>query len=377
MKSVLLPVAFLFFISVNAQKDLARITGYSFHEFDDAPQQIAPKRNEFIKGHKISSQTRVRIVGKFTSKEITLYNEKGYVLNRKYTSSDGWDNQEIYTYNDQNYVTSKQLNNSKGEVLRTTNYEYNSNNKLTKIVETTSKKTETWMFEYDANGNRISESGLDRKGKFYLRKKKYDLNTNKILVSELYSKDTTDAIKRLEYSYYEDGNKKSIHYFEKNKLIYTWNFDCAPEGELVDLKKTDSTLVCIKKETDAEGNEIVWRHEFNSTGIPVKIKSVYSTTGKLKEEISYRADGTIYNQKTFFPDGGFVDLYFDKEGKESWSIESFYNTQGQMIKFSSIYSKKYFKHIWYSYNEQGLISLQTEVSKKRTIVEEYTYTFFE
>lgn len=377
MKHLIFSLFLFVSISVIAQKDLARITDHDFHEHDETKVYVGPKRNEFIRDHNISSKTTVRHVGKFTSTETIHYTINGYALKREYENSSGYISTETFSYDASDRLLSKQTVNSRGEIVNQVEYAYNSAGKTTLIAEKYANVNSIWVYDYDQNGNRVYESGTDRKGKAFIRKKIFDLTSNKILVSELYEKDSLIATKRLEYSYYSDGSKKSIQYFEKDKLVHTWNFDCAPDGQLVNLKKTDSTLVCIKKEIDAEGNEVVWRHEFNSSGEPVKIKSVYDSKGKMKEELSYRADGSIHTQKIFFEDGGFLDLYYDKKGKPGSSTESFCNTKGQMIKLSTTYSKKYFKHIWYSYNEQGLISLLTEVSKKRTIVEEYTYTFFE
>jgi YD repeat-containing protein len=377
MKCLFFFVSAFLFLSVSAQKDLARITEYDFHEQDELPLYSGPKRNEFIRDHKISSKTTVRHVGKFNSTEIIHYNINGYPLKREYRSTDGYNNTETFSYDASDRLLSKHTVNSKGELASQVDYTYNSEGKTTRISEKYSKVNSVWIFAYDENGNRIYESGTDRKGKSFIRKKIYDPKTNKVLISELYKKDTLNAIKRLEYSYYDDGSKKSIHYFEKDKLVHTWNFDCAPEGKLVDLKKSDSTLICIKKETDADGNEIIWRHEFNSSGVPVKIKSVVDSSGKLRDQITYRADGTIQNQKTFFLEGGYLDLYYDKKGRSNFYTESFCNLKGQIIKFSTGSGQKNYRNTWYSYNTDGLISLETEVSKRRTIVEEYTYTFFE
>lgn len=377
MKHFLLFCSIFFLLSVNAQKDLARITEYDFHEFDELPQQNFPKPNEFIRDHKIASKTTVRHVGKFTSTEIVHYNTNGYALKREYKSTDGYNNTETFSYNASDRLLSKHTVNSKGELVSQVEYTYNPQGKTTRIAEKYGKVNSVWIFEYDENGNRNYESGTDRKGKYYIRKKTFDPKSNKILISELYQKDTLNAIKRLEYAYYEDGSKKSIHYFEEDKLVYTWNFDCAPEGKLVDLKKSDSTLICIKKEIDADGNEVVWRHEFNSSGVPIKIKSVVDSSGKLRDQITYRADGTIQNQKTFFLEGGYLDLYYDKKGRSGYYTESFCNLNGQIIKLSTGSGQKNYRNTWYSYNTDGLISLETEVSNRRTIIQEYTYTFFE
>jgi YD repeat-containing protein len=377
MKQLVLSSFLLFFTSANAQKDLARVTGYDFHEHDDAPQYVGPKRNEFIRDHKISSKTTVSHIGQVTRIETIHYNKNGYALRREYTNSIKYSGTETFSYDAFDRMLSRRTVNSKGELVSQVEYTYNSEGKTTRIAEKYGKVNSVWVFAYDENGNRIYESGTDRKGKSYIRKKIFDPKTNKVLVSELYQKDTLKAIKRLEYSYYEDGSTKSIHYFEKDELMYTWNFDCAPEGQLVDLKKTDSTLVCIKKEKDADGNETVWRHEFNSSGIPIKIKSVYNSQGKLRDQITYREDGTIYNQKTFFQEGGYLDMYYDKDGRSSEFTESFCNLDGQMIKLTNGSGKKIYKTSWFSYDQHGLISVETHLTKKRTIVYEYSYTFFE
>jgi hypothetical protein len=375
MRNLLLLLLLAYSFSGSSQRDIGRVTGYSFYSYDEFATSAKPNEAEEIRSQKISSKTITRYEGKFNSTEIFKYNEKGQKISREYSNSKGWNSLEKYTYNEQGVLIKRERRNSKNELVSSYNYYYNDQNLLIRLIYKNTKKTHTYDYRYDENKNRTSEISYDTKGHFSMTRKEFEPESNRLILHEIYKKDSVIPVKHLVYSYHENGSKKAIHYFQKNKLEYTWTFDCKEEGELVSLKKSDSTFICFKTETDTNGNEIRWLHEFSSVGKPVKIKSVFSADGILLETTHYRADGSLQSIKTHVENGGSVSKSYNEKGDLIYTVESRYNSDQKPVKYTRC-DEKNCSSIWYSYlnNLPVLITIQ---GNKKTTIEEIEYTFFE
>jgi hypothetical protein len=357
----------------HSQHNLGRVTGYSFYDLPETKNSaLAPQEN--IAAQNISTVTTTRKYNGGSSTEIKSYDKTGRTTTREYSNSDGGYSKETYTYHADGKSWESIRVNGKGETTASTIAKYNTDGRLVYQNKTGNRwERSTGYFQYDQNGNQIYTYTTNRKGKFSLRKKVYDPSTNKILVSELYGKDTSQLIKRLEYSYYEDGSKKAIFYYEKDKLVYTWSFDCKPEGELVNVEKTDSSVVCLQEELDENGNAVTWYHEFNSEGVPVKTKSVKGPDGKLIEVVNYQPDGRVWGHAVYFPNGDRIQFYANKKGQLYVDSESRYNEKGQLI-YDCRGTGKWMHRNWYFYDSDKVIR-KVSMWGKNSSEETYSYTY--
>ena len=146
------------------------------------------------------------------------------------------------------------------------------------------------LFKYDDNNRNIEYTGLKSNDKFFYKNTNvYDINGNVIDYRYYYKRpdnmiyhmvyrydDKKNMIEnegydkknrlyeRTTYSYYDDGSKKqTILYDDKGKVDRIWNFDCNPVGTAEHDKLKDTTKVCIKYETDKNGNKIKIKEENN------------------------------------------------------------------------------------------------------------------
>jgi len=96
------------------------------------------------------------------------------------------------------------------------------------------------------------------------------------------------------FSYYDDGSKKqSIEYNPNGKAMHTWNYDCAPIGELAREKQKDTTKVCVRFETDKNGNQVKVKEEFVKNGPMVRRINKYDLRDNLLDMESYDIKGHI------------------------------------------------------------------------------------
>jgi hypothetical protein len=148
-------------------------------------------------------------------------------------------------------------------------YKYDDNNRKTEV--TWLKRKDKFNYKqvntYDEAGNVINYS-------FYMKRPdnimwhyiyKYDAKNNMIENTGYDYKNR--LFDRTIYSYYDDGSKKqTTMYNDKGRVERVWNFDCNPIGKDVADKLKDTTQVCVKYETDKNGNKIKIKEENNVKG---------------------------------------------------------------------------------------------------------------
>lgn len=95
------------------------------------------------------------------------------------------------------------------------------------------------------------------------------------------------------YSYYDDGSRKqSVEYNRKGKVLHTWNYDCSPVGQMAGAKK-DTSKVCIRYETDKNGNRIKITEEFEKRGDVVRRVNKYNLHDRLLDVSDYNKKGKV------------------------------------------------------------------------------------
>lgn len=342
-------LAFLFSFSNYAQMNMGYIIGYEF-------------ANQYDPGFN-SNQTEKELLSEKNIKTRTI----------NVQLRDGKNSTEIEEFDQDGNLILYQRYNHKNELMSKTEYRYNSNQQLIYVSYWYNNKTSHSHKLYDKEGHLTETRGYDSKGNFRGRTDVYGSN-NKLLSTQLFEKDSIHPFKRLDYEYYEDNSIKSIRYFEKTKLKYTWSYECRPEGELMSTKSEDTSLVCIKQEIDSAGNNVTWRQELNKKGELQKVKRVTDKDGNSILTAHYNKDGIKSSETIHFKDGGYLQTYYDKKGNAASWRETVYNQEGSLI-LSSYSGNKWYYYSWNSYTN-GLVSNSTYVSKKNLKVTEYTYTYF-
>ena len=345
---------FTFFIAaacfVNAQNQLGQIAGYEFYERYEYYTNRTDLDSETLKENKI--QTRVSI-DRFKS---------------------GSETKTIEKFDTNGKLISRQYFNKKGVLYSDYTYTYNDKKELVGYHYSYGKKSGSARMKYDEAGRLLETRGYTVKGEYFGRTDAYNTN-GRVTLTELFRKDSLKSYKRIEYDYYEDQSIKSIRYFEGDKLKYTWSYDCKPEGELVGIKVSDTTHVCIKEEFDEAGNRVRWTQEFNKKGEVEKTMTVYASDSLILSSSRFNNEGQLTSKTTFFKNGGHMYQVYDKNGEVTYTVETIYNDDRQVVKRSNE-SKKWYSGHWYSYTGD-LLATATYMSKNLYYVTEYQYEFYQ
>jgi hypothetical protein len=240
--------------------------------------------------------------------EATFTNPKGKILS-----------QYLHTYNASGKVICSIYKKSKGEVK----------NKINRA--------------YDSYGN-ISEEIIYHHGKEKSRiLSMYD--STRLLESYFYKNGSKEFKRKWVYTYYPDKSKKSsVIYDSKGKVLYTWNYECKPEGQLAG-KHKDTTAVCKNEETDKDGNKIITSRKFNEKGKPFKTVIKKNKNGQTIEYATFQGNDKPSTYYKYNDSGSFEEIiYYNLKGKEIYkTIYSYDATNNQTEDVSYKKGKQIFK----------------------------------
>lgn len=345
-------LAALLFLSNDlfSQQNLSRIAGIEFYEPYDYHYQLNQREKEWLKKKGVQERTSLhRDKSGQQTKTLDAYDREGNLL--------------THAYYDKN-----------NELISETNYSYNEQHRLIAYQSRYKKRFHSARFSYNAAGAITEVRGYNSSGAYFGKQQTYHA-TGKVLSTRIFEKDSVQPLKQLDYEYYPDQSLKAIHYSEKGKRVYTWVYDCKPQGEMLGVKTSDTTRICIREEFDADGHRVVWRQEFDKKGEPEKIKLVFDMDSTLLYTASFDAADHLKSETTFFRDGGELTRRYRKKGMLQSSYETVYNPQKQLVKKSSTY-KNWFSSTWYAY-ENELMTMTTYLSGRQLSVTEYRYVFFQ
>lgn len=331
-----------------AQNDLLPIAGSQLLYSDDYYQQKNQPEKETLQKNKVRSRSIVQITGDKRTKTVETYDEFGNILTYDYF-------------------------NKKGENSVSNSFTYDSKQRPVFVKYKYGKKQAWQSFEYDASGLLKRSRGYNTKEEFFGREE-FSREDGKMLAITIWQKDSISPYKRLDYEYHEDGKIKTIRYFFKSDLKYTWSYDCKPEGELQGTKQKDTTTICIKEEHDASGKRIVWKQELNRKGDLIKTKMVYEKDSTLILSESYDMDERLLSQRNYFKDGGELFFSYDKKGNVYYTSETIYNTNKQLVKRSSAHGKQFSNHRYFYSGD--LLTTSIFTNRYQTTVSEYGYTYY-
>ena len=291
------------------------------------------------------------------------------------------------------------------KTIFTIDYVYNANGRLTETVQINAKgQQKKTTYRYNKNDQLLERSTINFKNQYFGSKTEYNAE-GKVISRKIFEKKRENPKRELRYTYYENGDKKTTTYLVSEKIKHIWNFDCKPEGELINVKNKDQSTICILEEYEPNGNRVLWERKFNSKGELTKYKTVYSpdsltllkerynSTNRMvfQEQFTYNeAAGLIRSESKYFPKKGepYVatikhyygkkgskTIYYDKKGKITRTYEYQASETGKPLKIQRGGMGKSNYTILYSYINE-LKQTQVNIHKNRTIVDEFEYFYY-
>jgi hypothetical protein len=282
----------------------------------------------------------------------------------------------VITYDKNGNTSSCQNYNKKGKIGSFYIYEYNSDNLMVSELCKNSKGKEIQKLTvtYDQLKNTIEESYI-KKGELTAKTvSKYD--STRLLESSYYKKGKPDYSKKWVYSYYPDKTRKSsVIYDAKGKVLYTWNYECKPEGELQS-KHKDTTDVCKKIDYDSAGNKTITLRKFDEKGKAYKVVSVYDKNDKMIQYLSYNTKDQLDYSYKYTPGAQNIgESVTYKKGKENYRYLYSYDDNNNLISTFGYHKGEQINHSEYKYNEQNLVVSYLWYTKKDKLFETTTYEY--
>ncbi len=191
---------------------------------------------------KIKSITTIDGDGKIKYTE--FYNDKGDFVKQSSLNKDQTFHidRELF-YNDSLQLIEERTYTTNGDINSTSKYYYNNKNQIIK-KETISNDAidATWVYDYDANGNKISETQTSGIMGNSVTKYKYDANN--LLIQEDKTNNTIGKEERVNYKYSDKKQiteKKTNSYYFNTIITLTYLYDNT--GKLIKLVEKSSNGV--------------------------------------------------------------------------------------------------------------------------------------
>ena len=198
-----------------------------------------------------------------------------------------------------------------------------------------------FTFKYDKNGEETDERMFWRKPEHMTWHNTYKYDSSRNMIESISSiKNDKKIISKYTYSYYPDGSKKqTIGYDGKGSITHLWNYECNPEGTINTRKLKDTSKVCVRYETDKDGNKIKIREEMVHEGRIVRKIIKYNKAGYTLETAGYNKKGIALYRNIFSYNGEgrlSESVYYKPKSNEiNHKYHYQYDKNGNCIKFVS------------------------------------------
>lgn len=250
---------------------------------------------------------------------------------------------------------------------------YYSDTLLTKIVNESFKSSLTTEFKYNDKNliSKISHYNKEKK----IREEEFSYNElgKKVEIKNtVFKKKSKSQVFKLVYEYDSNGKVSKESYFENELLKRTWNYTCNEKGTL-----TESS----KKQVEATSSTCQYEEEANDGSYKL-FKRVISNGIVYLYEKQYSKDSVLLLSKTFINENHLLtEVYYEKnrvtnlhftKGKNFTKTSSFFDEKGNMIAY--IYYNKNGKEFYNRqmfYNSKNL--LEKEISRNSEFSYEYAY----
>jgi len=282
-------------------------------------------------------------------------------------------------YDEKGNYSSIEMFKKNGNLSKQYSYEYSPSNKNTsqKIMSRNGKKILLYNFKYDKNGM-ITDEEYTKNGKVKVKiNSTYD--SLKILESSYYKNGKPELEKKWVYTYYPDKSRKSsIIYNSKGKVLYTWNYECKPEGELAS-KHKDTTDVCRKETVDNLGNKVITFRKFNEKGKPYKVEYTYNKENQCLGYASYYANDIINVRSKYNKNTGETEEFtiYNKKGIETYRSVNAYNDKDNILETKTYTKGKLHSNSINEFSTSDFVS-SMKIFKKGKLEKscKYDYMFF-
>ena len=279
MRNVLIVFVFLFFITgANAQVF-----------YNDTRSDV-----EFNTRRERENKERIR------NNHIRSVRTFSYKADTTSSTGEGFLSSEM-NYDDQGNLTEYRIYRKNGRIRYHYAYQWDDSGRCLEFKQLRSDGSNKYreVSVFDAQGNQTDARTYGRTSLFSKKEKLWYHNTARFddkqnMLEQAFYLDVNDKklFDRYVYSYYEDGSKKqTIQYNKRGKARHIWNYDCNPAGVAEDKNFKDTSQICIRYETDKDGNKIKVRDENVKYGKVVRIIHKYDTRDNVLEEISYDKKG--------------------------------------------------------------------------------------
>ena len=263
----------------------------------------------------LDSVTRQRIIDNH------IHSMKSYCYESGNKSDKGWLYSEaVYDVNGKLIEFKNYKKNGKTKYHSTYKWDQEGRNLETCQLRSDNSVKNRFTNTYDASGNRTDEQVFGCASIFSRKEVSwwhsvatFDSNQNMKELKYFVGKNDQKLYDRYEYSYYDDGSKRqTVQYNRKNKVLYTWNYDCNPAGKPIGKNLNDSGQVCIRYETDKNGNKIRVKEQNVKYGKVSRIVTKYDKNENEIESISYSSSGKPLHH--------FISVYDERNNRTSHTV---------------------------------------------------------
>ncbi len=281
-------VASVFFISMSAVK----AQDYDFADYQ-TKADVAESEKDIHRDRQKMKDNQISSIKVFT-----------YKSDSAESLIDGYRSAER-NYDAEGNMTEFRFFKKNGKIKEHYKYQYDTNGKDIGFEDWKSNGNlrRKLIYSYDSSGNLTDQRDYWRKpGDLCWHSiANYDNKQNLLELKFLGKNDSKDW-GRFVYTYYPDGSKKqTIEYGSKNKVRHIWNFDCNPVGKLDGSTLKDTSKICVRYETDKDGNKIKIKEENTNEGKYRRIISKYNQSNNLidvagydsKERMKYHSHSTF------------------------------------------------------------------------------------
>jgi len=251
-------------------------------------------------------------------------------------------------------------------------YKYNSIGDISEVVNNYyNKKIFNSKYQYNDDGLKTFYSiSSDKNG--LIRKVETEYNGKLITQQAHYFKTAEEPRYEWTYQFHEDSSRKQTDYYKKKKLKYTWHYECDPAGKIVQEKHKDTSTICIREETDENGDLVKFMQTTSQKGNIFITKTTFDKKGKATKSEINKLSGTPIS---YWEHSDTINIYRHyKKGKLKYENITNYDLDGNQVKYTYNHSKKKWSStIKYTYNDKGLLSETKRYDYKNRLKSIYRY----
>ena len=212
-------------------------------------------------------------------KFVKFYNSKGdFIIEKTLNDDKKLQIRRERLYNGTNQLIEEQRFTSDGDINLTIKYFYDTQNKLIKKESIKLGQIDaTWTFQYDKNGNKITETQTSEIIGNSLTKYEYD--ANRLLIQEDKSNNSIGKEERINYKYSDKRQlieKKTKAFYFNTILISTYIYN-------------DTERLIKQVEKSSNGVSSTTDHKYNDNGLLVS-EIWQGSIGKIPHQTTYKID---------------------------------------------------------------------------------------